>query len=165
MSETDGPDRDEELDRARLRALDPAASLPPADPDWVARLLEDTMSHDVDTPLTHESRETGTHDRSPLTWLVAAAAILVIAGVGVFATDVAGGRPGQPAERRPELVAGDIGADALGTPTGGGQVHGADGRDPGQPANRLRRDRRLDHRRRGHPRRRALVPRRRGRDQ
>ena len=86
MSETDGPDRDEELDRARLRALDPAASLPPADPDWVARLLEDTMSHDVDTPLTHESRENGTHDRSPLTWLVAAAAILVIAGVGVFAT-------------------------------------------------------------------------------
>jgi len=86
MSETDGPDRDEELDRARLRALDPAASLPQADPDWVARLLEDTMSHDVDTPLTNERRETGTHDRSPLTWLVAAAAILVIAGVGVFAT-------------------------------------------------------------------------------
>ncbi len=86
MNETDGPDRDEELDRARLRGLDPAASLAPADPVWVARLLEDTMSHDVDTPLTNESRENGTHDRSPLTWLVAAAAVLVIAGVGVFAT-------------------------------------------------------------------------------
>ena len=69
----------------RLRAHDPAASLPPAEPARVARLLEDTMSHDVDTPLTHESRENGTHDRSPLTWLVAAAALLVIAGVGVFA--------------------------------------------------------------------------------
>ena len=32
MNETDGPDRDEELDRARLRDLDPAASLAPADP-------------------------------------------------------------------------------------------------------------------------------------
>ena len=40
-----GPD-DELL--ARLRAADPAASLPPADPDRVARLLEDTMSHDTE---------------------------------------------------------------------------------------------------------------------
>ena len=66
---------------ARLRAADPASSLPPADPAWVARLLEDTMSNDVLT----ESRETGTHNRSPLTWLVAAAAAVIIAGVGVFA--------------------------------------------------------------------------------
>jgi hypothetical protein len=101
MNETDGPDRDEELDRARLRELDPAASLAPADPDWVARLLEDTMSHDVDTPLTHESRENGTHDRSPLTWLVAAAAILVIAGVGVFATMWQEDNPDNPPSAAP----------------------------------------------------------------
>ncbi|GAW50766.1 MULTISPECIES: hypothetical protein [unclassified Nocardioides] len=72
-------DADDEL-RARLRASDPAASLPPADPTRVARLLEDVMS----TELTTENRETGTHDRGPLTWLVAAAAVLIIAGVGLF---------------------------------------------------------------------------------
>lgn len=67
--------------RARMSAADPAASLPPADPDRVARLLEDVMS----TELTTENRETGTRDRSPLTWLVAAAAALIIGGVGLFA--------------------------------------------------------------------------------
>lgn len=67
--------------RDRLRAADPATSLPPADPTRVSRLLEDVMS----TELTTENRETGTHDRSPLTWLVAAAAVLIIAGVGLFA--------------------------------------------------------------------------------
>ena len=67
--------------RARLQAADPAASLPAADPDGVARLLEDVMS----TELTTENRETGTRDRSPLTWLVAAAAAVIIAGIGVFA--------------------------------------------------------------------------------
>jgi hypothetical protein len=71
---------DDEL-RARLQASDPASSLPPADPGRTARLLEDVMS----TELTTENRETGTRDRSPLTWLVAAAAVLIIAGVGVFA--------------------------------------------------------------------------------
>ncbi len=65
----------------RLRASDPAASLPPADPTRVARLLEDVMS----TELTTENRATGTRQRGPLTWLVAAAAVLIIAGVGVFA--------------------------------------------------------------------------------
>ena len=67
--------------RDRLQASDPAASLPAADPERVARLLEDVMS----TELTTENRETGTHDRSRLTWLVAAAAAVIIAGVGVFA--------------------------------------------------------------------------------
>lgn len=67
--------------RDQLRAVDPAASLPPADPAGVARLLEDVMS----TELTTENRATGTRGRGPLTWLVAAAAVLIIAGVGVFA--------------------------------------------------------------------------------
>lgn len=64
---------------ARLQASDPAASLPSADPHRVASLLEDVMA----TELTTESRETGTRDRGPLTWLVAAAAVVVIAGVGI----------------------------------------------------------------------------------
>jgi hypothetical protein len=75
-------DGDDEL-RARLRAADPASALPPADPTRVARLLEETMSNQTDTPLT-ESRETGTRGRSPLTWLVAAAAAVLVAGVGIF---------------------------------------------------------------------------------
>lgn len=71
-------DNDNEL-REQLRALDPAASLPPADPAGVARLLEDTM-----TDLrTDESRIDHTHGRSRLTWLVAAAAAVLIGG-GVF---------------------------------------------------------------------------------
>jgi hypothetical protein len=63
----------------RMRAADPASALPPGDPAGVARLVEDVMS----TELTTENRETGTRERSPLTWVVAAAAVLVIAGVGV----------------------------------------------------------------------------------
>jgi hypothetical protein len=61
--------------RARLRDADPAASLPPADPDRVSRLLEDAMALDTET----ESRQTGFRGRSRLTWLVAAAAVVLIA--------------------------------------------------------------------------------------
>ena len=39
----------------------------------------------MSTELTTENRETGTHDRGPLTWLVAAAAAVIIGGVGLFA--------------------------------------------------------------------------------
>jgi hypothetical protein len=68
---------------ARLRAADPASSLPPADLDQVAHLLEAVMT---DTTIrTTESRTNGTHDRSPLTWMVAAAAVFLIAAAGVFA--------------------------------------------------------------------------------
>jgi hypothetical protein len=63
---------------ARLRAADPASSLPPADPERVAQLLEEAMSDTATRP--PESRENGTHGRSPLTWLVAAAAVALIAG-------------------------------------------------------------------------------------
>lgn len=79
-------DHDDEL-LARLRAADPAAALPPADPASVDRLLEDTMSND----LQHETRETGARDRSPMTWLVAAAAVVIIAGVGFFGAAQFGG--------------------------------------------------------------------------
>jgi hypothetical protein len=78
---TDHDEPDPDL-LARLRAADPASSLPPADPDRVALLLEAAMS-DTATR-SHESRETGTHDRSPLTWLVAAAAVVLIAAAGVL---------------------------------------------------------------------------------
>src|SRR6187200_2367599 len=70
---------DEEL-RQRMSAADPASTLPPGDPAGVARLVEDVMS----TELTTENRETGTRERSRLTWVVAAAAVLVIAGAGFF---------------------------------------------------------------------------------
>ncbi len=83
---------DDEL-RARLRASDPAASLPPAAPHEVARLLEDVMA----TELTTENRETGTRNRGPLTWLVAAAAVLVIAGAGVFGVRALTGDDAPPA--------------------------------------------------------------------
>ncbi len=73
-------DEHDEL-RARLRAADPASSLARPDPDRVARLLEDTMSH----PDTAESRTEPARQRSPLTWLAAAAAVVIIAGVGAFA--------------------------------------------------------------------------------
>ncbi len=82
---TDEFDRDDEL-RALLTGADPARALRPADPAGVARLLEDTMSHDTQTRPDHKlTRLTGTHNRNPLTWLVAAAAVIVIAGVSVFA--------------------------------------------------------------------------------
>jgi len=69
---------DDEL-RARLRDADPARSVPRADPDRVFRLLEVAMSEDTLT----ESRATRAHGRSRLTWLVAAAAVVLI---GVAAT-------------------------------------------------------------------------------
>jgi hypothetical protein len=82
MSAKDQDPSDQQL-RDQLRALDPAASLPPAEPAWVARLLEDTMSDDLDYDMP-ETRATGVHERSRLTWLVAAAAVILIAGVSAF---------------------------------------------------------------------------------
>lgn len=78
---TDELNADDRDLRDLLGALDPAASLPPADPTRVARLLEDTMTDQ----LTDESRTDGTHHRSGLTWLVASAAALVIGGGVLFA--------------------------------------------------------------------------------
>ncbi|MGZ4447875.1 MAG: hypothetical protein ACXVWZ_14795 [Nocardioides sp.] len=87
---------DDEL-LARLRAVDPASALPPADPSWVARLVEDTMGNDVRTYEPPETREDGTHGRGPLTWLVAAAAVLLIAGAGIFGLVNRGGDDKVPA--------------------------------------------------------------------
>ena len=81
---------------ARLRDVDPAVSLPAADPDRVARLLEDTMSHDTETDTLTESRETGAHGRSPLTWLVAAAAVVLIAAAGILTFVDPGGETTPP---------------------------------------------------------------------
>jgi hypothetical protein len=66
---------------ARLRAADPASSLPPADAARVADLLEAAMTESATR--SRESRETGTRARSALTWLVAAAAVVLIAA-GIF---------------------------------------------------------------------------------
>ena len=85
-------DEHDEL-RARLRAADPASSLPRPDPDRVARLLEDTMSH----PETPDAGTDDTRQRSPLTWLAAAAAVVIIAGVGAFAVMNRGEDSGTPA--------------------------------------------------------------------
>lgn len=81
--------------RERLRSLDPAASLPPADPAGVARLLEDTMT---DTH-TDESRADHARGRSRLTWLVAAAAVVLI-GAGAFLVVTSGDddEPGSAAD-------------------------------------------------------------------
>lgn len=70
------PGNDDEL-RARLRSADPAATLTPSDPDEVDRLVERAVTNDV--------RATGAHDRNPLTWLVAAAAVVLLAAVAGYA--------------------------------------------------------------------------------
>ena len=84
--------RDDDPLFARLRDADPSAHLPAADPDRVARLLEDTMSNDTMT----ESRRAGTRNRSPLTWLVAAAAVALIAAAAAFALLPRGSDPATP---------------------------------------------------------------------
>jgi hypothetical protein len=52
-----------------------------------------------DDTLTDESRRTGTHDRNPLTWLVAVAVALLIASAALFGMlDRGGDEPGTPSE-------------------------------------------------------------------
>lgn len=80
----------------RLRDADPAASLPAGDPDRVARLLEDAMSHDTELDTVTESRMSGTRGRSPLTWLVAAAAVVLIVAAGLLTFVDLGGDPSVP---------------------------------------------------------------------
>jgi hypothetical protein len=67
---------------ARLRAADPAASLPPADADRVARLLEETMIEDHPHTATDERRPLAAATRrARLLSLGLAAAALVVGGV------------------------------------------------------------------------------------
>jgi hypothetical protein len=100
--------------RARLRAADPASSLPRSDPDRVARLLEDTMSQTQ----TAEPRTDGTR-RSPLTWLAAAAAVVIIAGVGAFAFMNRGQDSGTPVASPPDAATTtQLHAPAAGATTG-----------------------------------------------
>ena len=78
MTDQQSFDEDPQL-RALLGQSDPARSLPPADPTGLARLLEDTMSTDLETRVDQPVRQ-----RNPLTWLAAAAAVAVIGGGGAF---------------------------------------------------------------------------------
>ncbi len=105
---TEHDERDELF--ARLRDADPAAALPPADPDRVGRLLEEAMSNDTMT----ESRETGTRDRSPLTWLVAAATVALIAVAGAFAFFPRGTDPPSPTAADPTVTELTMPAEAAG---------------------------------------------------
>ena len=115
------------------------------------------MSNDLLT----ESRENGTHNRSPLTWLVAAAAAVIIAGVGIFAVVNGQGADEQtpPPQAADPTVTELVGPDQAAL---SGAVHGAQRRPAGRPARGLRRDRRVDRGRAGHPRGHPLV--RRGSD-
>jgi hypothetical protein len=96
-----GPEHDDEL-LARLLSRDPAAALPPADPVLVARLLEEAMSPDVESPTQAASpQDADPRRRTPLTWLVAAAAVLVIAGAGAFAVFWGEDQPSVPTATDP----------------------------------------------------------------
>lgn len=107
--------RDADL-HARLRAADPAADLPAAEPSEVDHLLTRVVHSDL--------RETGTRRRNALTWLVAAAAVVVIAvGVtwwirdddaepGVVAKPLSSGSA-QPAAEVTELTAGSAAARCM----------------------------------------------------
>ncbi|WP_028636471.1 hypothetical protein [Nocardioides sp. URHA0032] len=103
-------DQHDEL-RDRLRAADPASSLPPAGPERATRLVEDVMS----TELTTENRATGTRNRGPLTWLVAAAAVLIIAGVGVFAVVSHDDDPAAPPTAADHTTVTELGAPSPAT--------------------------------------------------
>ena len=128
------PDLSEEesaLLRQRLRRLDPAAGLEAAPELSVARLLAQAREeHPEDLP---ETRQTGVHDRSRLTWLVAAAALVLIVGVGAVALlDRDGGSTpaAGPAEAPTSGTASPSdGGDAAGTgaPTGATTVLGVPG--------------------------------------
>jgi hypothetical protein len=87
MTEEHGFDEDPQL-RALLAQSDPARTLTPADPQGLARLLleiqEDTVSNDLDIR-TNLQQTTELRRRGPLAWLVAAAAVAIIAGGGYAA--------------------------------------------------------------------------------
>jgi hypothetical protein len=86
-----GFDEDPQL-RALLARTDPARSLTPADPEGLARLLEDTMNDTTDVSGTTPARQ-----RGALTWLAGAAAVAVLAGGGfALASSLGGDEPSRP---------------------------------------------------------------------
>jgi hypothetical protein len=84
MTDEHSFDEDPQL-RALLAQSDPARSLAPADPQGLARLLEDTVSNDLDIHTDLPQQTTELRRRGPLAWLVAAAAVATIAGGGYAA--------------------------------------------------------------------------------
>lgn len=114
-SARDAFDQDDDL-RALLRSGDPAGTLPPADPAALASLLEDIMSADLDVRPDAES-PTAERGRNPLTWLVAAAAAVVIAGAGAFAVSGLGGDDPAPPTAGPKTTT----APADTSPSTGGE--------------------------------------------
>ena len=65
------------------------------------------MSHDIQAPTEPElgERMTGTHGRNRMTWLVAAAAVIMIAGVGAFGiSQLTNDPPVVQAERTPSTT-------------------------------------------------------------
>lgn len=84
-----GDHHDSDALRQRLGAADPAAALPPAEPGRVDRLLEDVMTRTDETPaITAPAR------RARLVWVAAAAAVALVAALGVGALQL--GRPASP---------------------------------------------------------------------
>lgn len=87
---------------ARLKEADPASFLPPLDPVRVAALLDHATQGGATVVHLDAGRE-----RRPLTWLVAAAAVVVLLGVGALVlTDRGDDTPeiAAPAPERTELT-------------------------------------------------------------
>ncbi|MBS43920.1 MAG: hypothetical protein CMH83_12315 [Nocardioides sp.] len=110
---TDDVTDDERDLRALLHAADPASTLPPLGGRQIDRMVEETMTDDTDTqPVPARSRR--------LTWLVAAAAaVVILAVVGGFAltggtdqVDSAGDTPGEVVDSVAEDPSADAGEEA-----------------------------------------------------
>jgi len=115
--DTDDYDGDERL-RALLRGGDPAGSLPPADPAALQSLLGDIMSADLDIRPV-QSGPAEPHRRTRATWLVAAAAVAVIAAGGAFAVaGLTGNDAGAPQADHQSSTTADTSA-AVGAPVQG----------------------------------------------
>lgn len=91
MTERQDFDEDPQL-RALLGQADPARSLTPADPEGLARLLEDTMNDTTDT--SGDTAGATSTRRGPVTWLAgAAAAVLLVGGGFAFASQLRDDEP------------------------------------------------------------------------
>lgn len=93
----DDPLEDRDL-LARLRAVDPASSLPPAGPAEVARLVEDAMNQPLDTPDVTAPTPLERRRSHPLVWIAvaAAAAVAVFGGFLALRPNDGGAGGGDP---------------------------------------------------------------------